>query len=403
MRVFLLGAGASKSYAQSPTKQRMPIAIDFFQTFDKLAAAANPWVLQEGLYGYLFKKGIRNPHDYLRAGVDIEALHSEIEEARNFASLNAESFVDYMIENKAYVELIFIFASVINEIQNGPVSNPHRTIAKHLNQNDAVLTFNWDTLMDRALAEKTDWKPDFGYGVTPHKIFRNGWSEPTVERRPAPQLIKLHGSTNWITAYPTNSADGKIVLSHEADPSTLHVFEFADEPYACHAGRFMPGYCPYSYGYYPPNLFHVPGRQAPEGYMFLRARPKVPWREEGTAASDGLTSMPLIIPPVKKKSYELFGALFANLWSDAENQLVQADEIVIIGYSFPRTDLQSNSLFLNAFLRRTTVPRIIIIDPAPEKIAEKFRLEFGVPEAKIAVVKDYFSEDFDLAKHLGAS
>lgn len=401
MRVFLLGAGASKSYAQSPTKQRMPIAIDFFQTFDKLTAASNPWVLQEGLYGYLFKKGIKDPHEFLRAGVDIEALHSEIEDARNSASLNADSFIDYMIENKAYVELIFIFASVINEIQNGPVSNPHRAIATHLTPNDAVLTFNWDTLMDRALAQETDWKPDFGYGVVPHKIFRNGWKEPIPEKQGAPQLIKLHGSTNWITAYPTNSDDGSIVLSHEADPSTLHVFEFAEEPYACHAGRFMPGYCPYSYGYYPPNLFHVPGRRAPEGFMFMRARPKVPWREEGIAPSDGLTSMPLIIPPVRKKSYDLFGDLFANLWKDAENRLAHADEIVIIGYSFPRTDLQSNSLFLNAFLRRATVPRIVIIDPAPEKVAEKFRFEFGVPESKMAVVKDYFSENFDLAKHLG--
>lgn len=111
--------------------------------------------------------------------------------------------------------------------------------------------------------------------------------------------------------------------------------------------------------------------------------------------------MPLIIPPVRKKSYNLFGDLFANLWKDAENRLAHADEIVIIGYSFPRTDLQSNSLFLNAFLRRATVPRIVIIDPAPEKVAEKFRFEFGVPESKMAVVKDYFSENFDLAKHLG--
>ena len=36
MRAILLGAGASKSYDQSPTGQRMPIARDFFDTFDKL-------------------------------------------------------------------------------------------------------------------------------------------------------------------------------------------------------------------------------------------------------------------------------------------------------------------------------------------------------------------------------
>lgn len=53
MRVLLLGAGASKSYDQSPTGQRMPVARDFFQTFDKLDLSANPWVLIGSLAAYV--------------------------------------------------------------------------------------------------------------------------------------------------------------------------------------------------------------------------------------------------------------------------------------------------------------------------------------------------------------
>ncbi len=91
MRVFLLGAGASKGYGSSPTGHRMPIARDFFDTFDQLDISANPWVLIEGLLGYLMNKGIVDPHAYLRSGIDIEALHSE-KSVSNWL-FNVQSFV----------------------------------------------------------------------------------------------------------------------------------------------------------------------------------------------------------------------------------------------------------------------------------------------------------------------
>lgn len=396
-RVLLLGAGASKSYDQSPTKQKMPIASDFFEIFDKLEISSNPWVLIEGLVGYLTSRGVTNPGEFLRSGIDIEELHSQIESDRNVAIAKGLEFFDYMIEQRAYTELIFLFSSVVNEIQNGPVSAAHCSIAKQLTIDDTVITFNWDTLMDRALAAETLWDLNWGYGIAPRSVFSDGWqcSKVRPKNAQAPNLLKLHGSTNWITAY-TLMDDGQPVLSHDLEPNTLHVFEKATDQYACFAGRYMGGYQPYSYGYYPPNLLDVPGRKAPEGRMIASVRPKVPWRKEGTAPENGLVSMPLIIPPVKQKTYELFGSLFSTLWDRAESALAQADEIVIIGYSFPQTDLQSNQLFRRAFLRRSSIPRVTIIDPEPQRIAQKFSAELGVVGENLIVISDYFSESFDL-------
>lgn len=60
MQVVLLGAGASKSYAASPTGVLMPLALDFFETFEKLKIKNAPWVLLEGLFGFLIEvKGVR--------------------------------------------------------------------------------------------------------------------------------------------------------------------------------------------------------------------------------------------------------------------------------------------------------------------------------------------------------
>jgi hypothetical protein len=396
MRVFLLGAGASKSYDQSPTQVRMPVARDFFQTFDQLDISANPWVLQEGLLGYLLSKGISDPGEYLRAGIDIEDLHSEIEEKRNAAIRGGLSLIEYYHENRAYNELSFLFCSVINEIQNGPISEPYKELARQLQNGDAVITFNWDTLLDRALASETSWNPDIGYGVSPKGIFRDGWSKPISSgHTEIPQLIKLHGSTNWLTAYSIVDEDGHTVLTHDLDPGTLHVFEFASKPYACFNGRYMAGYEPYSYGYYPPNFLDVPGRPAKEGHVILKMTPTVPWRAAGQASGEGLVTAPLIIPPVKQKSYELFGSLFLGLWLEAENVLAKADEIIIIGYSFPRTDIQSNDLFTRAFMRRSSLPKLTIVDPMPVNVAQKFSQDFGIPGSNLKVMKTFFTKEFD--------
>ncbi|WP_140112566.1 hypothetical protein, partial [Vibrio parahaemolyticus] len=79
MRVILLGAGASKAYGESPTGVRMPIACDFFDTFDKLEISANPWVLQDGVLEFIRREYNVDPYQYLRSGIDIEDFHSDIE------------------------------------------------------------------------------------------------------------------------------------------------------------------------------------------------------------------------------------------------------------------------------------------------------------------------------------
>tara|TARA_R110002051_G_scaffold188473_2_gene257889 strand:+ start:549 stop:1673 length:1125 start_codon:yes stop_codon:yes gene_type:complete len=371
----------------------MPVARDFFPTFYELAISENPWVLYEGLIGWLEEiKGEGSALDHLMSGVDIEALHSEIESDRD-AQLAKGSMIDAYYSFRAYNELVFLFASVLNEIQNGPVSAAHTRLADALSPGDAVVTFNWDTLLDRALAEVTGWRPDWGYGVRPNQVFHNGWREAAGEPViGAPRLVKLHGSTNWLTAYPAPDETGKIRLTHELDPSAFNVFVQADEPYDCYAGRYMSGYGPYSYGYYPPNL-GFPGRPAPAGHAFASVRMKAPWKPEGQAGSRGLVSMPLIIPPVKHKTYDMFGGLFGRLWQDAEDLLAEADEIVVIGYSFPVTDIQSDQLFRRAFMRRRTMPAVTIIDPVPDRAASVFRDQLGIREPALTVRAEYFTQD----------
>lgn len=390
MRVWVLGAGASKSYGASPTGQRMPIAQDFFRTFQALEIYGHPWVLWTKLAGYLERTG-REPESYLAGDVDIEELHSEIEAEYLRAVESSEQFLKILAYGP-YAELMFLFAAVVNAVQNGPVSPAHEQLAERMDPEDRVVTFNWDTLMDRALAVRSGWRPDWGYGIQPRNIFRDGWETPAPPPpNPYPVVLKLHGSANWITSHTAFLREG-LALTQSSSPDTVYVFEHATRPYATYAGRYMEGYAPFSYGYYPPNIQDDPGRPADPGMVLGRVRPKFPWIPEGTSADDGLVTMPLIIPPVKEKRYGMFGELFTTLWMQAEDALAAADEIVLIGYSFPHTDHRSNRLFRDAFLRRSTLPRVTVVDPAPDRIREKFMYEFGIPDTHLRVHPVYFTE-----------
>ena len=400
MIVLLLGAGASKAYGDSPTGVRMPIATDFFDTFEKLPISDNPWALREALYDYLHRVKRVDPYSYLKSGIDIEQLHSEIEEWI-LDSAKDENPFEKVAKFRPYNELVFIFAAAINEIQNGPISKAHAALAARLNKEDVVITFNWDTLMDRALAATGNWSTDSGYGFFPKSIYRNEWSAPKRSEvdTSSTRLIKLHGSTNWLTSHPIYP-DGNVTFMQRAAPDTVWIFEHATQPYDCHAGRFMPGYQDFSYGYYPPNIMDDEGKPAPEGYVILRMRPRVPWRAEGTAGDKGLVSIPLIIPPVRNKKYDFYGQLFQELWFEAEEALSKADHIVVIGYSFPKTDIRTTALFKSAFTRRNSMPKVSILDPNPAQIADKMRFEFGIRDDHLKVYKDYFTDDFDLEKLL---
>jgi hypothetical protein len=246
MKVYVLGAGASRAYDQSPTGQRMPLARDVFEIFSNLSISENPWVLIGHIVSYVSESRGIKPEEFISFNDDIEEFYSEVQGTLVDAIQGGDE-LKTLLTSPIVNQLIFLFASVINEVQNGPISSAHRNIARTLSSGDQVLTFNWDTLMDRALAAETPWRTDFGYLAPPHLIHRDRWVAPNQRRESAPLLLKLHGSTNWLTSY-NQIKNGQLVLIQSSDPSTLYVYESTNKPYATYAGRFMPGYEPFSYG-----------------------------------------------------------------------------------------------------------------------------------------------------------
>jgi hypothetical protein len=394
MNCYIFGAGASKCYSDSPTGQKMPLAAEFFKIFNKLKISSNPWVLVGSVINYVRDNYGIEPIDFVNFNENIELIHSEIHE--KFINAKSKNDLPNMIKyNAANVQLTFMFVSAINEIQNGPISDAHINFVRMLNENDSIITFNWDILLDRALANEKKWTTDTGYSIVPKQIYRNCWVEPQNIKSNY-DLIKLHGSTNWLTSYPIFDK-GSLKFTHTTGDHDVFVYESTIDEYACYDGRYMNGYLPFSYGYYPPNLY-VDSIKPRKGHLFARVTMRHGMNVKGTAPHNGLDSMPLIITPIKNKEYDRFGDLFEILWKKSQEKLEGADKIFIIGYSFPKTDIRTNELFISAFSNRTSIPEIIIINPYPDQILDKFIFEFGIPRKKIIIDKCFIDEKYNFNK-----
>lgn len=394
MNVYLLGAGASKAYEKSKTGVKMPLANDFFRTFNDLDISSNGWVLVGDIINYVQEKRNISALEFSNFTEDIEQLHSEIQE-NYLQAIKEDNFEKIVRYGKAFSQLVFLFSSVINEIQNGEESKFHKNLVLGLKDDDIIITFNWDTLIDKSLRYNKKWSPQNGYSLTPRGIYKNKWVKEEVGESNN-LLLKLHGSTNWISSYINyNFQTKKIEFAHAGADNMVYIYESTEKPYACYDGRYMGGYEDFSMGYYPPNIpSNKFKNEIPEGHLGVRNILRTGINPKGNSSSEGIVSMPIIIPPVKNKSYDFYGDLFPSIWEKAENALSMADRIFVLGYSFPATDIPSTNLFKNAFSKRKTIPDIIIVNPNTEELLHKFKIDFGVPETKIKVHKEYITSNY---------
>lgn len=374
----------------------MPLAKDFFEIFDQLPQLnSNRWVLLGDIVCYLNEERGLPIGDAFPIDMDIEDLHSEVyEKLLGEIRENPQGFTKKKhLYFKTYTELIFLFSALINEIQDGPPSLFHKKMAEVVGPDDSIITFNWDTLFERALYDLNKWTPESGYGFRPTSIYKNdGWSGTKCWSKKSPtQIIKLHGSTNWLTGAVTVE-NGKLTTTQDRSTNSVNIFVSSQGMYPTYDGRWDRQRSDFSYGYYPPNLKEN-AKPLRKGYKAVRAFYRSPFHApKGPAPSHGLTSMPLIIPPVKRKEYSFYGELFPSLWKIAEDNVIAADKIFVLGYSFPKTDVEALSLFKRAFVQRKKLPEIVIANPFPDRIVEIFSMELGVPLNKIAVRKEYLTK-----------
>jgi hypothetical protein len=183
-----------------------------------------------------------------------------------------------------------------------------------------VLTFNYDTLVEKAaeMVGLRDW--DTGNGVTSgHLVDHLPPGPPGGFWGPDPaqsfRLIKLHGSIDnyWVPGDSTGS--------------TINRW---------------------------PSLG---GWKAPQPLDDASRRRALPGRT------------PFIVPPAAAKSSFYNNPLTRELWQAASQALRNAEEVALVGYSLPATDLVASGMLAEAVAQQG--PRMVIVNLDPEPVAER--------------------------------
>ena len=188
-------------------------------------------------------------------------------------------------KRKARRQLLDLIAVTLGKVIVGGPCEHHTRLVHSLHIDDAIITFNWDLLVDNTIAVDHEDGPDYGVNLL----------EPINERAlpignlgNRPRLLKPHGSMNWMTCRTCRRSFAYILAGKTA-------------------ARYHAGDC-------------VPCRYC------------------------GRPTEPLLIPPTLMKNYK--HPVIKAVWDEAACVLRQATEIVIVGYSLPPTDFKAKWLFM---------------------------------------------------------
>jgi hypothetical protein len=196
--VVVLGAGASRgaSFCKPGVQVLPPLDADFFRQAQQLDEAT-------------YKRYGRPVLDFLRADYPannlptLETVFTEVEGferfLRQFSARRGRPSTRYQ---KQLGHLQALIPAVFRAAFESATCDWHDRMARALRSGDAVISFNYDTLIDDALRRNSDgiWSAKCGYGFD----IDQGTVEWSARVRPGPfpseylRLLKPHGSLHWI-------------------------------------------------------------------------------------------------------------------------------------------------------------------------------------------------------------
>ncbi|WP_156378796.1 hypothetical protein [Microbacterium sp. Root61] len=253
---------------------------------------------------------------------DFETWMSLVATAEPYRN-RAENYESLGLYSRAVRQVGRVLQDEVSIATRGDLPNWLRRLVQIWHATKApVATFNYDTLTEIAARRGTLYDPserlvlpwptviNFAPGGNDKSIGEDSRNIAWSSFR----LLKLHGSVNWFWV-PEDSSGATL----ERTP----LFEGAvEEERSFDTSRWLPGREPY------------------------------------------------IVPPVATKSVFYGGPLTSHLWQLASTALADSEELVIMGYSMPVTDLTTLGL-LRESLRSKQTLKVTVCDPNPGPVVER--------------------------------
>jgi hypothetical protein len=302
--VFVLGAGFTKGFFPAA-----PLLVDKYD-LDDLASPSNGVVSESATL--ILQAELNSQPD---GKVNLERLMTRL-----------SGGMPYDRQRGVERELPLLLERVQQEFVSrltratGPISEHQSTLlrfARHcIREKTTCITFNYDEVLDRTLWAASSgegqsgdrWNPESGYGFPCRPSAAVLGPHFVLNAPTAMHLLKLHGSINWhATLGHARPYDASAIVHHS---------EWTGPP---------------------PGFYH---------------------------AQNYLETRPFIVPPVLTKAELVEHPVLSVLWYRAFGALVQAEQIVFIGYSLPMTDVGGGFLFREAW-RGRGAGAVTVVDRAP--------------------------------------
>jgi len=254
----------------------------------------------EQLHGTANRVSIEQLFDY--AAFDCELWHMRQQECRA-AGDTPESRAKRMESWLSWLE--FYLPGVVIDAQHAADPAALSAFVRHFRRGDTVVTFNYDTVLERALAADG-----------------RRWFHGFATEAPADiTILKLHGSVDWWRSPPDARGDRKLLFGEGDRECISRAKDLASARRLCERHE---------------NL--------------VLATRDTPW--------PGITAL-----GVRKPLHRLPGA--SVVWHNAMRALKLADEVYVIGWSASLYDTMARFHFASVLrAREKDPPRVVNVDPA---------------------------------------
>ncbi|MBN1971795.1 MAG: hypothetical protein JW870_20720 [Candidatus Delongbacteria bacterium] len=215
--VFILGAGASISHSER-----------IFPSYDKFFSKAKELhIFTNKNTGRVLKK-YKHLAKYILNVMKVDILNEKIETEIDIEKLmtfidieieNSDNRETYQIFKKKLLQMIIdLFEALSNKIEIK--SGDYNDFVKNIKQNDTIITFNWDLLLDRLLKGKNQYSNldnlildemdliTYNRPIDNKMLINDGY------------YLKLHGSIDWRYCTNSNCDAYNKILNNEVDICT---------------------------------------------------------------------------------------------------------------------------------------------------------------------------------------
>jgi len=310
----ILGAGASRdvSYATGETDSAndlgpmmpSPLDSDFFDLLQRFEAQTQDGAIRETMRRILDRvfewrgEPIWQSMEKMFYNLHVSAVLEHRLIAPGGGDLARELVNDFLLSIRA----------LLNEAHGTRACNRHWHLLQDLYARDAVVTFNYDFVAEKALAQFHARHNGEAFGD-----WFYGFSDRINEApNDVPTLYKLHGSLNWELE---EDSHGEVQTTRKKWPKAWS--EFAKE------------------------LEYLP-------------------KESGGYHADGCQRPPILLPYWDKRVEK---GVWLKIWKAAAQQLLRTHSLIVWGYSLPTTDLKARELLRLACLSSDAkLTKVAVID-----------------------------------------